>query len=240
MKAILLTAAAFLAFAGGLSAQNLPPDYLWEVGINGGASVITRPLGPTDPYQGTRTKIVADYSARLNYYPDPHWMLTADIGTRKWETYATWQLPVRFGQYLQPRDVSFLEAAHAITENVGINYVVPFYTKYSRVNSANLYFGATVGLVTTVNDGSSTFSTYKSPSDSGYKYMSSYHYSFGFGYSYGIQAGFTYYILPRLGVNIDLAMRYASVHTTDQNYRKQNDDFYLLYFPETIGVRWRF
>ncbi len=53
MKSLLLTAATMLALAGGTFAQNLPPEFRWEVGANGGYSVITRPVGPPAVYSGT-------------------------------------------------------------------------------------------------------------------------------------------------------------------------------------------
>jgi hypothetical protein len=96
MKAFFIALGISLACAGSTSAQdllyqsNLPPDYYWEVGINAGYSVPTRPLGPSETYQGSRTTTVGDYSVRLNYYPNAHWMLNADFGDRKWESSATW------------------------------------------------------------------------------------------------------------------------------------------------------
>ena len=63
-------------------------------------------------------------------------------------------------------------------------------------------------------------------------------------YGKGFQVGYTYYffpgLAPRLGVNVQLAMRYAGVATNDTRYASENSSFYLLYFPETIGLRWRF
>src|ERR1035437_4648067 len=165
MKAFLLTAAALMVCAGSMFAQNLPPDYYWEVGANNGYSAITRPLGPAQAYQGTRTNVVHDYSVRLNYFLNPHWMLNLDIGNRRWETFGTWKLNDKFGQSLKSQPITFLIADNAVTEAVGINYVIPFYTKYNTFNRANLYFGALFGLVTTTNDGSIGYSDYKSVPD---------------------------------------------------------------------------
>lgn len=248
MKGLFLTAVALLACAGSMFAQYngyrgaymLPPLYSWEVGFNGGLSVATRPSGPAEAYQGSRTNVVHDFSVNVNYYFSDHWMLGFDLGTRKWESFGTWSLPITMGQYLQPRDVSFLVADHAISSNFQMNYVIPFYTKYNTFNRANLYFGAMLGMINTVNDGSLGYSTYNAAPDSGYTYLSSYHYGFGIGYNFGIQAGFTYYIIPRLGVNIELGARYASVGTNDERYGHENAHFHLVYFPETLGVRWRF
>lgn len=240
MKAFLLTAATLMACAGSMFAQNLPPDYNWEVGVNGGYSVMTRPLGPANAYQGTRTNIVTDYSVRLNYFLGPHWMLNLDIGNRKWETFGDWKLDGLFGQSLKTQPVTFLVADNAINESVGINYIIPFYTKYNTFNRANLNFGVDLGLITTTNDGSINYKTYKTATDSGYTYVSRYDYGFGIGYSFGLKVGYTYYIIPRLGVNVDLSIRYADVRTNNIQYDHENSRFYLLYFPETIGIRWRF
>jgi hypothetical protein len=241
MKAFLLTIAAFIAYSGAVSAQgSLPPDYYWEVGANFGYSELTRPAGPADLYVGNRTKPVGDYSLRLDYFTSPHWMLNLDIGSRQWQTTGNWALNGLYGQQLNPQEITFLLASHAVNESVGINYVIPFYTTYNTFNRANVYFGAMAGMITTVNDGSTGYSTYKSKTDSGETYVSHYDYGFGFGYNIGIQAGFTYYVIPRLGINLDLAMRYASVKTNDMDYRSENSIYHLLYFPETIGIRWRF
>lgn len=240
MKALLLTASAIMACAGSMFAQNLPPIYNWEASLNGGFSGATRPLGPATAYQGTSTKVVNDYSAKVTYYFTEHWNLSLDIGVRQWKSFGNWQLNDVNGQKLKPREITFLIADKAISESFQFNYVVPFYTRYNDFNRANLYFGALLGLVTTVNDGSMGYSKYNAAPDSNYTYTSSYNYGYGIGLSYGLQAGFTYYVVPRLGVNLELGMRYANVHTQDTRYASENNHFYLLYFPGTIGIRWRF
>lgn len=240
MKAFLLTVAAIAACASSMFAQNLPHDYNWEVGINGGWSAITRPLGPATAYQGTSTKTVHDLSFRVNYYVSPHWMLNLDLGGRRWESYGDWQLVDNQGVSLQPRPVTFMVADYALNENVGINYLIPFYTRYTDYNKANIHFGASIGIMQTINDGSIGYSSYKSSPDSNYRYVSHYNYAAGSGYDFGIQLGYTWYIVPRLGLNIDLAVRYAHIKTQDEHYGSENNKFYLLYFPETLGLRWRF
>jgi hypothetical protein len=240
MKAFLLTAATFLAFAGSVFAQNLPPDYNWEVGINGGVSGFTRPLGPANTYQGTRTHLVSDFSLRLNYFFSPNWMINLDLGSRRWASYGDWQMNGLYGQELQKREITFLVADRAINEAVAINYVIPFYTRYNNYNKANLNFGALFGMMTTVNDGSLAYSKYRGAPDSNLLYMSRYDYGFGIGFTYGVQMGFTYFLMPRLGLNADFGVRYASVKTNDEHYGGINNSFYLLYFPATLGVRWRF
>ncbi len=240
MKALLLTAAALLAFTGGLFAQNLPPDYNWEVGVNGGYSFVTRPVGPAAAYTGNGTKTSGDLSVRLNYFVSPHWMFSLDIGDRQWVSYGTWQLNDIYGQSLHAEPITFVIADHAINSSVGINYVIPFYTRYNTFNRSNLNFGVQVGMINTVNDGSMHYSNYNSAPDSSYRYVSKYDYQSGTGITFGVQMGYTYYILPRLGINIDLAARYAHVKTIDMRYASENSIFTSLYFPETIGIRWRF
>lgn len=240
MKVLLLTAAALMACAGSMFAQNLPPDYSWEVGLSAGLSAITRPLGPQQLYQGTRTNLVHDYSLKSTYFFNEHWFLTFDLGERQWETFGTWQLQDAYGQQLQTRPITFVVADHAVSESFEFNYTIPFYTKYNNFKRADLYFGAMFGLITTVNDGSLSYSKYNAAPDSTYLYTSKYDYGYGIGLSYGLQVGYTYFIIPRLGINIELAARYAGVKTNDEHYDGENNHFHLLYFPETIGLKWRF
>lgn len=239
MRALLLTAATALVCSGSVSAQYIPEEPKWEIGLNAGLSNHTRPLGPAVVYQGTRTKTVHEYSARLNYYINERWMVGLDIGERKWQSWADWSLPATFGQKRDNYEMSFLIANHAISESIHINYMIPFYTQYMTYNKANVYFGVMAGMVTTVNDGGIEYAKTTSQPDSGQTYVSSYHYGFGVGYNFGAQVGFTYYLVERLGINIELACRYANVGTNDNRYNGENKKFYLLYFPETVGLRWR-
>lgn len=240
MKALLLTAAALMAAAGSMFAQNFPPEYNWEAGINAGLSGFTRPLGSASEYTGTRTNLVQDYSVRANHFFNEHLMLGIDIGSRRWESYGSWPQNGTLGQTLPNQTIKVLVASHAINESFELNYIIPFYTKFHNYNKSNLYFGVMLGLVTTVNDGSIGYSSRKGKVDSGASYVSSYDYGFGIGYNYGVQIGYTYYIVPRIGINVELAARYADVHTNSTNYGAENANFYLLYFPATIGIRYRF
>ena len=240
MKAFLLTVAVLMVFTGSISAQNLPPEYDWEVGVNGGFSVITRPLGPSRGYQGTRTNVVNDFSAQITRYFNEHWFMTFDLGNRKWETFGDWTPVGPYGQKMPKEQITYQIADHAISESFQLNYNIPFYTHFHTFNRSNLYFGVMLGLITTVSDGSLGYSKYQTGADSGATYVSKYNYGMGVGWSYGFQMGYTYYIVPRLGVNIELGMRYAGVTTNDVKYGSENTNFHLLYFPETVGLRWRF
>ncbi len=240
MKSFLLTAAVLLAFAGGMFAQNLPPEYYWEVGVNGGYSVITRPVGPPAVYSGTSSNIVKDISLRASHYFTERWMISVDLGVRKWETFGQWEIVERFNHKPPPVKVAFLLAQNALNQSVQMNHVIPFYTPFRDFNRANIYFGAMAGLVETVNDGSREYSTYKEANDSTYRYVSGHHYNPGMGYTLGLQAGFIYYIVPRFGVTAELAVRYVNVNTIGQNYTAPNSNYQLMHFPQTVGVRWRF
>ena len=240
MKAFLLTVVTLLACASGLFAQNLPPEYNWEVGINGGLSGITRPIGTAQGYSGSRTNLVHDFSANITRYFNEHWTVSFDLGIRKWETFGDWTPIAPYGQVLPAQQITYQIADHAISSSFKLNYTVPFYTEFHTYNRSNLYAGIMIGMVNTVSDGALGYSTYKTTVDSGATYVSRYNYGMGIGLSYGIQLGYTYYIIPRLGVNVELAMRYAGITTNDVKYGSENSSFYLLYFPETIGIRWRF
>jgi hypothetical protein len=239
MKSFLLTVATLMAFTGGMFAQNLPPEFRWEVGANGGYSVITRPVGPPAVYTGTRTNIVKDYSLRASYYFNSRWMMTLDLGDRRWETFGPWKLNDKYGVKLNSIDVPFLLADHALTQTVQMNHVIPFYTQFRNFNRANFYFGVTAGLVETLNDASRSYSKYNSPTDSGYTYVSGYHYGSGMGYTLGLQTGFIYYIVPRIGVTAELALRYVNVKTIDINYAAPNAHYHVMHFPQTVGIRYR-
>ena len=87
------------------------------------------------------------------------------------------------------------------------------------------------------------YSRYNAPPDSSYRYISSYNYGMGIGYSFGVQAGYTYYIMPRWGLNVEIAARYVEVGTDKTN--GLNDDhgthkYHMLFLPQTFGIRYRF
>jgi len=239
MRSILLTAAACVAFAGSTFAQNLPPEYRWEVGANGGYSTITRPDGPPAVYSGNSTSVVKDYSLRASYYFNWHWMMSLDIGNRRWESFGEWKLDDRYGKPLTPFKVKFQVADHAITTAVQMNYVIPFYSQFTTFNRANLYFGTHVGLVNTVSDGSRNYDTYATQTDTTIRYVNGVNYGSGMGYTLGLQTGFIYYITPRFGVSAELALRYVDVHTIDDHWAESISHYRLMHFPQTLGIRWR-
>jgi Outer membrane protein beta-barrel domain len=244
MKIFSFVCALFLVATTTVFGQyhlNFPPDLNWEIGLNGGFSVCTRPVGPPDAYRGTRTNVVPDFSIRGGYSFNQHWQMNLDIGSRLWETFGTWQINGTYGQSLGNQNISFMLAQRAVSESIQFNYVIPFYTHFQVYNKANLYFGAMFGAVTTVNDGSETISKYKSPVDSSStNFVSKVDYNSGIGYSMGVQTGFSYFFVPKLGINVEFAVRYANITTSDINNGGELSRYRLLYFPETIGIRYRF
>lgn len=115
------------------------------------------------------------------------------------------------------------------------------HTHYS--GNTFIYFGISAGLVTTVGDGSTQFSKYNAAPDSSFRYVSGYNYAAGIGFSFGVQAGYTYYIKQRWGLNAELAVRYVDVGTEKVNGINNNhmtNRYRTMFFPQTIGIRYRF
>ncbi len=247
MKAFLLTVASALmcsvsAFAQRDIAPNFPPDYRWDIGINYGGSAISRPLGPQSDYQGNRTDIVPEYGVRVTRFINPHWSVGYDLAFRRWETYGTWSNPYLMGTSLKKTDVKFTLGNPAISNSIQVNYILPFYTKYSSYNKANINFGITLGVVNTVSDASTGYTKYNAAPDSNYKYISNYNYASAMGYSIGAQIGYTYYITPRLGVNVEVAARFVSMTAERANGVNDvhgTDKYHLLFLPQTFGIRYR-
>jgi hypothetical protein len=220
--------------------QNFPPDLTWEVGVNGGINQSVRPQGPPMFYCGTRTNMQAEYGINLSHYFTPHWQLGINITGTHWESDGTWSLNGNFGKQLQSQNINFLFADYAFSEEVQMNYVLPIWSGFQVINRANLYFGASCGLVNTVNDGATGYAVYKSKTDSGYKYLNKVDYNPGLGVNFGAHIGFTYYFVPKLGVNIEIGAKYAYVSTTNDVNNRELGTYYLVYFPETIGLRYKF
>ena len=248
MRGSILTAALSFILAGSAFAQtnvwqNYGVDRRWDIGVNYGASSITRPLGPEKNYQGSRTNVVPETSITLQYVIDPHWHINFNLGWRTWESYGTWSLPYTNGAQLKPYEVKFQLGKPALTETFQLNYVIPFYSEYHVLNRANLYFGVSGGLVTTVSDGSVGYSKYNNQPDSSFRYVSSVNYGKGIGYQVGVQAGYSYYFLRRFGVNVELGARFTRV-TTDRTNGMAADNgtiaYRMMFFPGTVGLRYRF
>lgn len=240
MRSILLTATAILTLTASVSAQSFPPDYRLEAGLNVGTSTTTIPNGPQSLYKGTQTAWSPEASLRMHYNLSPYWQVGGDLGYTSWSTTGKWSLYDTHGNVLPSQKVKFVYSDPTITLAAQANRVVPFYSKYKEYNKANFYYGVTLGLVFTVNDGTSTQTTYGQAPDPQFIYTSKYDYGYGIGYVAGVQAGYTYYISETLGVNVEGAARFAEVGTNDTRYDHGNSRYNLFYFPLTVGFRMRF
>jgi hypothetical protein len=220
--------------------QNFPPDYHLEIGFNVGKSVATLPGHISAPYAGTEIHWKPDYSVRINYSWDPHWQICADFGTRRWISYGNWNLQDNYGKSLGYKKITFLIADPAMNFAAEFNRLIPFYSAFHKYNKSNLYFGVMAGLMATVNDGSIHYDLNDKAPNPNYQYASQYNYGPGIGINLGVQVGYTYYFIPRFGVNVELAGRYAYIGTDDTKYDHVNSRYHLLYFPETVGLRYRF
>ena len=240
MKSIILAAAVLLATAGSLSAQNFPPDYRFEIGVNGGMSANTIPKGPASSYQGTKGSWAPEFSVRGDYNISQYLQVGIDLGFTNWTTTANWTAYNAYGENVPAREVKFVLAKPAISFAAQVNGMIPFFSRYKEYNKANIYYGATIGIITTINDGSIAYSQYNEMPGSQYTYASQYNYGNGIGYVAGLQVGFSYFITQRWGINAELAGRYADVGTTDTHYGHENSRYNLFYFPCTVGIRYRF
>jgi hypothetical protein len=240
MRSTLLTAFTVIAIAASANAQSFPPDYRFEAGLNIGTSVNTLPNGPLALYTGTKTQWAPEASLRFHYSFSPYWQVGGDLGYTNWTTIGNWSQNDVYGKPLQSQRIKFVISDPTITVAAQANRVVPFYSKYKEYNKANFYYGATLGVVFTVNDAGSQQSKYNSAPDPNFTYTSQYNYGNGIGYVAGVQAGFTYYISEMLGINIEGAARFTEVGTTDTRYDHANSHYNLFYFPMTVGFRIRF
>ena len=240
MRSFLLTIIAVAAAVCQLQAQNFPPDYRFEAGVNFGGNVITMPKGPQGEYQGSKTNWMPTGALTFNYNFSNYWQLGGEIGASTWKTTGSWPLTDAYGKTLQNKDVTFLVANPAINVSAVGNRLVPFFSKYKDYNKANFYYGVMLGVIATVNDGGTMQSNYNASPDQQFVYTSQYNYGYGIGYTAGAQVGLSYYISENLGINIQGAARYAKVGTDDTRYGHVNANFHLWYFPCTVGFRLRF
>ncbi|NCX95129.1 MAG: hypothetical protein EBX41_01735 [Chitinophagia bacterium] len=230
-------------WAQGEPWKNYPPDPKWEVSASYGASIITNPKGPLNDYQGTSTNFVRDIAIKGTYMISPRFNIALDIGFRKWTSKAMWLQPYYFGQSINPTEVKISFGNPAISECLQANYCFPHYSKFRNTNNANLYVGATLGIVTTVSDGSVAYGKYNAPPDSSYQVVTAYNYAQGIGYTIGFQAGYTRYIYRNWGLNIEGAVRYVNMATDKpmgKAYLDGNDKYHMMHFPINIGVKYRF
>lgn len=240
MKSLILTAIAILGLAAGSSAQFLPPDYRFEIGVNGGVSTTTVPLGPAAAYQGSKNTWNPVYGINLTYNIFEKLMVSLEATQTKWITKGEWASTITNNQQIAPKEITYQYANPATSFYVAVNGLIPFTSRYGDYNKANIHYGIGGGVVATLNDGNIGYTEEGDPNDPTFKYVTQYNYGFGFGGQVGAQVGFTYYIIPKLGININLAARYVGIRTNEDRYGQMNNYYRMLYFPHTLGVRFRF
>lgn len=238
MRPILLFFIA-ITTANSLFAQ-LPADYRFELGVNGGISANTLPTGPDPLYTGTKTIPSAEFSARFHYNLNENWQIGIDLGRSKWTTTANWALTDVNGQTLQSKKVTFNIAEPATSFCAQLNRLKGYRSRYKEYNKANFYYGISLGTIVAANDGSMGQSAYGQSPDPKLMYTSSYNYGYGIGYLAGLQVGLSYYIWENFGVNFEIAGREAYVWNNDSRYSHANDEYNIFYFPITVGLRYRF
>ena len=239
MRSFLFFLIAIAATSQSLFAQ-LPADYKFEFGINGGISFNALPTGPNQLYTGTKTMPAGAWGLNFHYNLNENWQLGLEFAQTSWKTTAMWSLTDVNNQILQPQKVTFNIAKPAVSTLFQANRLMGYRSKYKEYNKANFYYGLSFGLLVAKNDGAISQSTYGQSPDPSLVYTSQYNYGYGIGYLWGAQVGLSYYIWENFGVNIELAGREAYVWTNDSRYNHQNSEYNIFYFPCTVGVRYRF
>jgi hypothetical protein len=230
MKSLVLLGAGLL-LSGSVYAQS------FEIGINGGVSTTGRANNAL--YSGTDNKwnYAADLS--LHYNLSPRWQTGLSIGMTKWERETEWPLIHTNGDSLGLEDVNIVIAKRALSFALQLNHNVPFYDYYNEYIKSNVYFGVSAGAVVVGNDGQSVYSKVNSTSPVEYTYTSEFHFESGYGMLLGVQLGYTYFLSPKVGINFDFAPKVAWVRTYDSRYAGANNQYNILYFPTTIGLRFK-
>jgi len=229
-----ITASTTIVFA------QLPADYKFEIGVNGGVGFNTLPTGPDVQYTGSKTMVGQAYALSFHYNMNERWQIGVELSQTYWKTTAMWALTDVNNQVLQPQKVTFNIANPAVGALAQLNRLVGYRSKYKEYNKANFYYGISFGTLVAKNDGSMSESTYGQNPDPKLVYTSQYNYGYGIGYLGGAQIGLSYYIWETFGVNVELAGRVAHVWTNDYRYNGANSEYNIFYFPCTVGLRYRF
>lgn len=239
MRAFLLTTALLVTTAIGSAQAQQAADFNWELGLNGGVNSNTVPGGNSKLYDGTKGTWNAAGSFKVAYNINENWQIGGELGAQKWVTTGMWPINDANGQTLESRKVTFVIANPAMSICAQANHMTPTYSEYKHYNKTNLYYGITLGILPTLNDGQVSHSKYNQAPNPSYVYTSQYDYGYGMGFTAGVQIGYSYYFIPRFGVNIEAAGRYAMVGTSDVNYDHINERYHTFYFPVTVGIRYR-
>lgn len=225
MKSLLLATIALLT-AGSLQAQ------MFEATIGGGVSTVGKPKGLPGVYQGSKSVISPSVTAQFNYNVNDYWQIGGSINGEEMMRKGDWTNTSPFGLPGVNKNVNFVIADPAISFNVRVNRMIPFYSSYipDLVQSA-IYFGVSAGAIFTANDGRTILS-----SDS---YVKQFDLENGKGYTIGIHGGYTYYYKRHLAVFGELEPMFAQVYTSDARDAHALEQYHMIFFHANIGVRYR-
>ena len=230
MKSLLLLVAGVL-LSNGVYAQT------FEIGLNGGVSTTSRANNAL--YQGDDNKwnYAADLSFHYNF--TDRWQTGLSIGMTKWERETSWPLIHTNGDSLGTEDIDILIAKRAVSFALQLNHNIPFYDQFGDYIKHNVYMGVSGGAVIVGNDGEAIYSKVNPSTPVEYTYTSEFHFESGYGMLVGIQIGYTYFFSQKVGINVDFAPKWAWVRTYDSRYAGANNQYNLMYFPTTVGIRYK-
>lgn len=225
MKSLLLATIALLT-AGSLQAQ------MFEATLGGGISTVGKPKGLPGVYQGTKSVISPSVTAQFNYNINDYWQIGGAINGEEMKRTGDWTNTQPFGQPGVNKNVNFVVADPAISFNVRVNRIIPFYSPYipDLVQSA-VYFGASIGAIFTANDGGEFLNAES--------YVKQFDLENGKGYTIGIHGGYTYYYKRHLAVFGEIEPMFAQVYTSDSRDAHALEQYHMIYFHANIGVRYR-
>lgn len=238
MKRFLVITAIAACSSMSVLAQNPYPDLHNEVGIGGGVSLMTLPKGVA--YTGTEAKI--SYYGQLMYtrYIDTRFNVGIEAGVTHWETAGNMPLTATNNVAAGSAATKYLFADRAL------NFVLRFNRMHWQTDQFNFqrsyfYYGVALGLVyTNAQDKQLQYAQLNGKKGSENRYISQYNYQSGIGYVAGLQLGYTYFLGKTVGLNIEAAPRFTYVFTEDYQQVHQNDAYHLLYFPFSVGLKFRF
>ncbi len=216
----------------GVSAQK------YELGLTGGVSSTSRVKESL--YSGDKGKWTYAAGINFHYNINPHFQAGLEAGMTRWERTGEWSLNASNNQSLGNKEVTYLFAERALSLALRLNYVVPIYRAYDDFIRSSFYGGVTLGGVATGNEGKIEYAKGNPNTPAEYRYVTKFQYESGYGTLLGLQIGYNYYFSKLLGVNLEFAPKMAWVKTVDAKYGAANDTYNILYFPATIGLRFRF
>ena len=231
----LLALPLFAAFTA--SAQPEAADYTSEVTLSGGIAPATVPFKTY--YRGGDMRL--PYYASLNYHYNLNeaFQLGIAVGMTEWQSSDDQHINTITNPNLASQRITYVYAERAFDVTARANWVIPTYNG-AHQNSANFYVGVAAGAVFTLNNYGTQYAQAGDRQGPEFKYLRQYNYNSGTGFVGGIQAGFTKYLTMGLGLNVEVAPRYAYIKTINADLEANNENFGLLYFPVTIGLRVRF